>query len=80
MSQLEPCEARSGGVRVIGLNNNDAFAGRMELCYNGWWRAVCAGNWDSNDAEVVCQQMLNLPQSGTICLSIYIIMSLHTAL
>ena len=67
MRQLETCEqATSGRVRVIGIDNSDAIAGRTEICYNGWWRAVCAGGWDVNDAEVVCRQMLNLSQSGIL--------------
>ena len=66
MSQFESCEERRNGeIRVIGLNiNEDVIAGRMELCYNRWWRAVCAGQWDSNDAAVACRQILNLPQPG----------------
>ena len=63
MSQRDPCTA--GDIRVIGLTNENVIAGRMELCYSNEWRAVCAGGWDLNDAEVVCQQMLaQASQSG----------------
>ena len=55
----------NGDVRVKGLNKTVAIAGRMEICYNGWWTAVCTDGWDLNDAKVVCRQILNLPmQSG----------------
>ena len=49
---------------MIGLNNEDVIAGRVELCYDEVWRAVCFHRWDLRDAEVVCRQMLNLSQSG----------------
>ena len=49
---------------MIGLTDEDAIAGRVEYCYDEEWRAVCADDWDLNDAEVVCRQVLNLPQSG----------------
>ena len=64
MSQ-EICTATPGEVRLMGLKKNDVIAGRMEICHNGWWTAVCADGWDLNDAKVVCRQILNLPlQSG----------------
>ena len=55
---------QNGEIRVMGLNNEDVIAGRMEVCYIGWWMAVCADDWDLRDAAVVCRQKLNL-QSGT---------------
>ena len=65
MSQ-ECTATRNGDVRVKGLTTTAAIAGRMEICYAGWWRAVCADGFDSNDARVVCRQTLNLPQSSGI--------------
>ena len=49
---------------MIGPTIKDAAGGHVELCYNEEWRAVCAGDWDLNDAEVVCRQVLNISQSG----------------
>ena len=75
MSQEDHCTAANeGDIRVIGLTTEDVIVGRMELCYQGVWRAVCAHGWDLNDAKVVCRQMLNLPQSG---MAIYIKSTLY---
>lgn len=64
MSQDHCSVIQNGEIRVMGLISEDAIAGRMEICYSGWWRAVCADDWDLRDAAVACRQMLNLPQSG----------------
>ena len=66
MSQDESCTSpEQGDIRVIGLTNEDVVGGRVMLCYNGWWTAVCPGGWDMNAAKVACRQILNLSQSGT---------------
>ena len=56
--------ANKGDITVIGLTNEEVIAGRVEICYEGWWRAVCAVGWGMRDAAVVCRQILNLSQSG----------------
>ena len=30
------------------------YGGRVEVCYNGIYRPVCAENWNDSDAAVVC--------------------------
>ena len=71
-SQEDTCTAaEEGDIRVIGQTNEDVIAGRVELCYEGLWRAVCAGGWGISDAKVVCRQMLNLPQSGIYRLNMH---------
>ena len=32
------------------------YDGRLEICYNGEWRAVCDDNLNDSVAEVVCRQ------------------------
>ena len=44
---------------MVGLTRE----GRVEVCLNGAWGAVCAEEFQSNDAEVVCLQ-LNFSREG----------------
>ena len=54
---------RNGDIRIIGLNSSCIIAGRMDLCYNLEWRAVCHGEWDINEAMVVCE-LFGFPANG----------------
>lgn len=31
--------------------------GRIELCYNGAWEAICKDTWSSENAAVACSQL-----------------------
>ncbi len=44
-------------------NSTCVIAGRLDLCYNLEWRAVCHVGWDENEAKVVCQQF-GFPEEG----------------
>ena len=46
-----------GAIRVIGVNHASAVAGRMFICDNGEWRAVCDEGWGIEDTQVVCRQL-----------------------
>ena len=43
------------GVRLV--NGTDKHEGRVEMCFNNRWGAVCDHHWDAQDAAVVCRQL-----------------------
>ena len=50
-----------GDVRLVnGLHSNE---GRVEICRNTAWGAICHNSWSRFDASVVCRQ-LGLPVVG----------------
>ena len=48
---------------MSGVNSKSLIAGRIEICFDGVWQAVCNYLWDMNDAKVVCRQ-LGFPAQG----------------
>ena len=50
-----------GDVRLS--NGTNALEGRVELCFNGAWGTVCNNRFDSEDAQVICNQ-LSIPFDG----------------
>lgn len=42
-------------IRVVG--GPDTFEGRVELCDNGRWHAICGDNWNQEEATTVCRQL-----------------------
>ena len=53
----------------IRLSGSTATQGRVEICHNNVWGAVCAKSWDKLDALVVCRQ-LGLPTVSTKALKL----------
>ena len=45
----------NGEIKLVG--GGTRYEGRVEVCYDGVWGAVCPISWDSNDAKVVCRQL-----------------------
>ena len=44
-----------GDVRLI--EGDTEREGRVEMCYNGVWGAVCADGWNDIAANIVCTQL-----------------------
>ena len=44
-------------MRLVQLPGDMENEGRVEYCSGGRWGQLCSDFWDSNDAEVVCQQL-----------------------
>ena len=45
----------NGAVRLAdGLTE---YEGRVEICYDNHWGAVCGNSWNENEASVVCRQL-----------------------
>lgn len=44
-----------GTFRLVGGSIEQE--GRVEVCYNGVWGAICDSNWGQIDAYIVCRQM-----------------------
>lgn len=42
-------------MRLVGAPISNA--GRVEVLYVGVWGTIASGNWDINDAHVVCRQL-----------------------
>ena len=54
-------ECGDGDIRLIG--GATALEGRVEVCLNNAWGAVCQSSFYSSEARVVCTQ-LGFQQTG----------------
>ena len=48
-----------GALRLIGGSNH--LEGRVEICINNAWGTICDNQFSSQDAEVICRQIGELP-------------------
>jgi deleted-in-malignant-brain-tumors protein 1 len=46
-----------GEVRLFDGENFSQREGRVEMCFNGVWEAVCADGWDEVATNIVCSQL-----------------------
>ena len=52
-TQYDNCT--DGNVRLIGGGTRNE--GNVQICYRNAWGSICDDNWDSNDGNVVCNQL-----------------------
>ena len=61
-----PPACSEGDIRLVeqedifGLQKrqlSESMSGRVEVCVEGEWRALCREHWDSRDAAVACRQL-----------------------
>ena len=52
-TQYDNCT--DGDVRLVGGNTNNE--GNVQICYRNTWGSVCDDYWDSNDGNVLCNEL-----------------------
>lgn len=56
------CE--EGSIRLRNGSHTTVFAGRVEICINNQWSAICHQGWSNLDAVVACSQLGQLTTSS----------------
>ena len=51
----EQCQEDEVSVRLV--NGTSERNGRVELCWNHQWKAVCDDEWDQAEASTVCREL-----------------------
>lgn len=42
---------------IVRLENGTSSEGRVEVCYEGYYKTVCDDFWDVLEARIVCRQL-----------------------
>ena len=50
---VEKCQLRD--IRLFGSDFHSM--GRVEMCFDGYWKSVCRSSFDNVDASIVCGQL-----------------------
>uniref|UniRef100_A0A1X7V0V9 SRCR domain-containing protein n=1 Tax=Amphimedon queenslandica TaxID=400682 RepID=A0A1X7V0V9_AMPQE len=61
---VEQTNCTNGEVRLV--DGNDLHEGRVEVCINEAWGAVCSYYWDISDSNVICKQLGYLPLGARV--------------
>ena len=60
---IDPINCEEGSIQIVdGIIEQE---GRVEVCIDGVWGAVCDDGWGKTDAHVACQQ-LGHPELGIL--------------
>ena len=54
-AKTESCRDDEVSVRLV--NGTSERNGRVELCWNNQWKAVCDSGWDQAEARTVCTEL-----------------------
>ena len=55
-----------GAVRLVNGTEDGGGRGRLEVCINNAWGAICGNNFGDTDATVVCRQLEGFSAVGTL--------------
>ena len=56
-----------GDIRLVG--GSTALEGRIEICFNMVWGAICDSSFTSGEASVACSQ-LGFQRAGKSCMQL----------
>ena len=54
-------DCTDGDIQLVPYSSYSDLVGRVEICSNGKWGAICNDFFDDIDASVVCKQLGHNP-------------------